>query len=454
MKTTATACAMGSPAVVSGPVSMNRIFVGNLENCSEVDVRTCFEHYGPLESVHYVRNKFAFVTFVHERHAQKAFLTCEQYKVGRPTERKRKWKETECVVENDECMFLKDVPPSKQQQQQQQQLVVLQCNASHAARMRDHIQPNNIILASIRRKQHELLFLTHPMEDSSTLLFDNPHVKRALNAVFVVTNQSIIESDVGQQALDLISKLPNNARVRLQTFPAHLQLTLAASLTSLENGILSPSDYTHVLSLLKVNESVCFMGVVKADKLVCFANKDTSLEKKGDIPRAYYKLQEALERFGGNVKSQLKRKVALDCGAAPGGWTQYLMEQGCSKVYSVDPGDLLPSVLTIHGVEHLKMKLQDAIGMLPQNSIHVFVSDMCLHEMESQIDFMVKAKPLLTKNALFVLTLKCVAGHSDSSYNLQVGKVVSRLEGICFGVKTMHLFVNRRRERTVIGYLQ
>jgi 23S rRNA C2498 (ribose-2'-O)-methylase RlmM len=438
---------MASPAVASAPGLMNRIFVGNLENCSESDLRTCFENYGPLESVHYVRNKFAFVTFVHESHAQKAFLTCERYRVGRPTERKRKWKETEVVQkEKDECAFLKDVPPK-------QLLVVLQCNTSHATRMRDYIQPDNIILASIRRKQHELLFLMHPMEDSS--IFDNnPHVKRALNLVFVVTNQPIIESEVGQQALDLISKLPNNARVRVQTFPAHLQPTLTAALTSLENGILSPSDYTHVLSMLKVNESVCFMGVVEADKCVCIANKDCSLEKKVDIPRAYYKLQEALERFGGDVKSQLKDKVALDCGAAPGGWTQYLMEQGCSKVFSVDPGDLLPSVLSIHGVEHLKMKLQDAIWMLPQNSINIFVSDMCLHEMENQVDFMVKAKPLLTKNALFVLTLKCVQGHSDSTYNLQVGKVVSRLEGICFGVKTMHLFVNRSRERTVIGYLQ
>jgi 23S rRNA C2498 (ribose-2'-O)-methylase RlmM len=425
---------------------MNRIFVGNLQNCNEFDLRTCFEHYGPLASVHYVRNKFAFVTFEHERDARKALLKCKKYKVGRPTERKRKWNyESECMVEQDECIFLKDVPP-------QQQLVVLQCNTSHATRMRDYIQPNNIILASIRRKQHELLFLTHPIIDDTFIFHNNPHVKRALNLVCVVTNQSIIESEVGHKALDLISKLSNNARIRVQTFPAHLQPTLTASLTSVENVILSPSDYTHVLSLVKVNESVCFMGVVEADKFVCIANKDCCSQVK-DIPRAYYKLQEALERFGGDLQSQLKDKVALDCGAAPGGWTQYLMHRGCAKVYSVDPGDLLPSVLRIHGVEHLKMKLQDAILILPQNSIDVFVSDMCLHEMETQIDFMVNAKPLLKKNALFVLTLKCVVGHSDSSCNLQVEKVVSRLEGICFGVKTMHLFVNRRRERTVIGYL-
>jgi 23S rRNA C2498 (ribose-2'-O)-methylase RlmM len=57
---------------------------------------------------------------------------------------------------------------------------------------------------------------------------------------------------------------------------------------------------------------------------------------------AYYKLQEAFERFFGDTEdydcscSLLKSKVALDCGAAPGGWTN----RG-NKVYSIDPGTLL-----------------------------------------------------------------------------------------------------------------
>jgi predicted rRNA methylase YqxC with S4 and FtsJ domains len=189
------------------------------------------------------------------------------------------------------------------------------------------------------------------------------------------------------------------------------------------------------------------------------ANKDCKIS--GNVPRAYYKLQEAFERFFGDTEdydcsgSLLKNKVALDCGAAPGGWTLYLMEQGCHKVYSIDPGNLYPSVLRIVGVEHFQMKLQDALLILPRNSIDIFVSDMCLHEMEAHVDMLLEAKPLLLKpNTLFVMTLKCVAGHLDSSCDSQVQKQVSRLDQVAYGVKTMHLFVNRRRERTVMGYLR
>eukprot|EP00978_Attheya_sp_CCMP212_P049163 scaffold626591_cov63-Attheya_sp.AAC.1 len=74
---------------------------------------------------------------------------------------------------------------------------------------------------------------------------------------------------------------------------------------------------------------------------------------------AYYKLQEAFGRQEG--QNDLFREntptVALDCGAAPGGWTNYMLDETpCEKVYSVDPGELAPSVATMPGVHHLPIK--------------------------------------------------------------------------------------------------
>ena len=453
---------MESDAAVSDPsLACNRIFVANLQNCTESELRTYFqESYGPILSVHHVPNKFAFVMFVHEKDAFNALVSCQKYKVSRPVERKRKWKEEE--IKDDECSFLNVTSGGTMEQQ----LMVLQCNISHVTRMREYIQPSCRILGSITRKNHELLFLMMIMASPSSttishadasLLFDKPHVKRALNHVYVVTNQPISESETTTKAHDLISNLCNkNARVRVQTFPACLQRNLTASLLGKceKNIILTPTDYTHVLSLIKINENVCFMGL--AVKFMCIANKDCKISEKETVPRAYYKLQEAFERFGATdcSSSLLRNKVALDCGAAPGGWTQYLIEQGCKKVYSIDPGNLAPNVLRITGVEHYKMKLQDAICKLPRNSIDIFVSDMCLHEMNAQVDMMLEAKPLLKPNTFFVVTLKCVAGHSASSCDSQVQKEVSRLAQVAYGVKTVHLFVNRSRERTVMGYLR
>ena len=58
--------------------------------------------------------------------------------------------------------------------------------------------------------------------------------------------------------------------------------------------------------------------------------------------RAYFKLEEALDLAG---VGDLHGSHALDLGAAPGGWTEVLLDRGASVV-AVDPGALDESVAT------------------------------------------------------------------------------------------------------------
>ena len=81
-----------------------------------------------------------------------------------------------------------------------------------------------------------------------------------------------------------------------------------------------------------------------------------------DICCAFFKLKEAFERYrqlekqwptSGDaplfplpIVAGAKRKIdsatpfiAVDCGAAPGGWTKYL-HTVCDEVYAIDPGDM------------------------------------------------------------------------------------------------------------------
>lgn len=53
--------------------------------------------------------------------------------------------------------------------------------------------------------------------------------------------------------------------------------------------------------------------------------------------------------------------VAVDCGAAPGGWTKFLIERGCQKVYAVDPGDMEKGLTADRRVVHLRMSARDAL---------------------------------------------------------------------------------------------
>ena len=184
--------------------------------------------------------------------------------------------------------------------------------------------------------------------------------------------------------------------------------------------------------------------------------------KDESVSRAYYKLQEALTRYNGgafSVGDRLTGSVALDCGAAPGGWSKYLIdEMKCSKVFSVDPGALDSTVEALEGVEHMRSTIENAIPMLAEKktTIDLWVSDMCLHAMSDQVDWLLKARDagILSAKAMFVLTLKCNIGHSASAYDKQVEKEVARLEGIATDIQTLHLFSNRSGERTIIGSLK
>lgn len=107
----------------------------------------------------------------------------------------------------------------------------------------------------------------------------------------------------------------------------------------------------------------------------------------------------------------------------------------------------------------MKMKIQDAIPILKEKKtkINVFVSDMCLHEMEEQLNFLLLAKDddILEDNAFFVLTLKCNSGFSKANFDGQVEKVLETLASRAKTrkISTYHLFSNRNGERTIMGFI-
>ena len=78
--------------------------------------------------------------------------------------------------------------------------------------------------------------------------------------------------------------------------------------------------------------------------------------RKQVASRAYFKLEEALDLAG---VEDLGGKRALDLGAAPGGWTECLLDRGASVV-AVDPGALDDAVARRPGVRHIQKKSQAA----------------------------------------------------------------------------------------------
>ncbi|VEU35402.1 unnamed protein product [Pseudo-nitzschia multistriata] len=208
------------------------------------------------------------------------------------------------------------------------------------------------------------------------------------------------------------------------------------------------------------------------------------------ISRAYWKLQEAWERYRYRYEAPCLDAAgsghgealwALDCGAAPGGWTKFLFRPGVvGRIYAVDPGELsrdvvpgldeglaeagasTPAATSI--VKHVATTIQAAVPDLAADLrsssrtnkvLDIWVSDMCCKDMAGQIDcfLLARSEGVVGPGTFFVLTLKCVVGYSATAFEYQAKEQVARLEGISRDVQVVHLFSNRSSERTIIGYL-
>jgi 23S rRNA (cytidine2498-2'-O)-methyltransferase len=76
--------------------------------------------------------------------------------------------------------------------------------------------------------------------------------------------------------------------------------------------------------------------------------------EKGQISRAEFKLLEAVELFGLRLPVE---GLALDLGAAPGGWTR-ILRQGGLRVVAVDPADLDPRLARDRAIRHVRQTAQ------------------------------------------------------------------------------------------------
>lgn len=126
--------------------------------------------------------------------------------------------------------------------------------------------------------------------------------------------------------------------------------------------------------------------------------------EKGQISRAEFKLLEAIEYFD----LQLPDKgIALDLGAAPGGWTRVLRQANDKLVVvAVDPGELHPSLQVDWGVNHKRATAEWYLQSLtPEERFDVIVNDMRLDGRYSA-EILTKYAPHLAPDGFIIMTVK------------------------------------------------
>ena len=159
-------------------------------------------------------------------------------------------------------------------------------------------------------------------------------------------------------------------------------------------------------------------------------------------------------------------EAAADIGAAPGGWSQWLVSEGGLKLcLAIDPGELHPTVLAMstaapegraRGVVHLKETVEVAIETghvakrAPAEGFGLLVCDINAHP-ASVVKLVAALTPWLAADAKLLLTLKFVERGGKAGRALEEEARGLLADAAWIVHEAEQLISNGRWERTIVA---
>ncbi|MES1908734.1 MAG: hypothetical protein MHM6MM_001610 [Cercozoa sp. M6MM] len=338
-------------------------------------------------------------------------------------------------------------------------LLLVQCSHGARARFSNYLRPHHLEVREARRYDGARQLFFGPIEGKSSPDFE--HVQRELREdtrVFCALQQSSVLTHVFE-SLDALG------REFRQHFPKDQLLRIQASddvkrklIRDLPDEIrLSPraSEFDAALCVVRIggktqNKERVLVGIVPRELNFATAPKLVAWRSQPRTCWAYNKLAEAMTLL--KIRD-LTGKLAIDCGAAPGGWTEYLSDAHCQKVIAIDPADMTPSVVRRHNVSYLQMRVEQAIetGQLAGVQADLLVCDANVSPaLLTEILTPLITAAHLVKGAILCITVKLPQpGQHVADRECQQVCQHFAAQGV-HDMQVHHLFANRQ-ERTILG---
>lgn len=189
-----------------------------------------------------------------------------------------------------------------------------------------------------------------------------------------------------------------------------------------------------------VNDDMVYVGQSTSEQNLnfsCDEYRTSTKHGKREISRAENKLKEALSKY--DIDLGDKGGVALDIGAAPGGWTKVLVDHGFDVV-AVDPGDLHPDLQNHPKIQHHKCRIEN---LNFENYFDIIVNDMNV-DPNITSEIMNSLAPSLKDGGIAIVTFKLP--NNPEKGLIEGVEIVSE----CYDVVSINSLFHNRQEVTAL----
>eukprot|EP00890_Picochlorum_soloecismus_P004849 jgi/Picsp_1/5365/NSC_02726-R1_ribosomal rna methyltransferase len=262
-----------------------------------------------------------------------------------------------------------------------------------------------------------------------------------------------VEDKKASSREDLLERLrregPEKEGIRLMCHPRSMEQWLADSLP--EEFTLHPVRYSHSLQI--VTYPVEHGGHIRYSMRLASeafqTPRDETTRVPGQFCKAAGKLAEAMIVSGFTPTSG----IAIDVGAAPGGWTQ-ILAQAMKLVIAIDPAELHESLHPLGTIRHIRKKSQDTKEdmeniLIDGQQVDLICCDANRHPAQLK-EMLEPAVPYLRVGGTIIVTLKFRGrgAHKSAAAN----ELIQKALGDRFGnIRCLFLLANTANERTAIA---